>query len=184
MCQPFPLRKQTAPTLIALQGRSQESGQITYIPVCIHRLIEINDGLLPPGRLSARKMTEEDSRNSNLLAELLRCETGVWDALVTGDQKADADALDSCFLGVYPDDFAGKEDHVGQLTHGPAIESYELSDHRVLELGDEHAVLSYRASFTRRSQSKPESMYVSSIWRRQGEGWINIFSQDTSAVTD
>lgn len=128
-------------------------------------------------------MNEEISRNGELLAALLRCEISVWDALVTGDRAADADALDSSFLGVYPDGFFGKESHVGQLAGGPTVKSYELSEHRALQLGEEHALLSYRVRFTRISRREPEAMYVSSIWRRENDGWINIFSQDTP-VTD
>jgi len=127
-------------------------------------------------------MNRKGNQNSKLLAELLRSETGVWNALVAGDQKADADALDGNFLGVYPDGFSGKEGHVGQLAKGSTIESYKLSDHRVLELGKQNAVLSYRALFTRRSRNESEAMYVSSIWRRRNDRWVNIFSQDTPAI--
>ena len=123
-----------------------------------------------------------DRSENDLLASLLDQEKRVWDALVSGDQAADAAALSDDFLGVYPDGFAEKADHTGQLDHGPTIRSFTLSDYRVRPLGADHAVRSYRAEFRRLSRSEDEVMYVSSIWQRQGVGWVNIFSQDTPAV--
>jgi hypothetical protein len=123
------------------------------------------------------------------LAELLACECRVWDALVSGDQQADAAALADAFLGVYPDGFAGKADHLRQLENGPTLRRYDLTKARAMPLGSAHAVLSYRADFVRLGHSEaeampeamPEAMYVSSIWQRKKPGWVNIFSQDTPA---
>jgi len=119
--------------------------------------------------------------NVELLAELKLCEINVWEALVQGNMQADDKALHEEFLGVYSDGFSGKTEHVQQLACGPIVESYELSNLRVLPLGPDHAVLSYRADFLRKKLTVPEAMYVSSIWRRQVGFWINVFSQDTPA---
>lgn len=127
-------------------------------------------------------MNNEHDRDSMLLAELSLCETEVWDALVRGDAQADGAALDDNFLGVYSDGFSGKTDHILQLANGPTVATYELTDLRVLPLGKDHVVLSYRALFLRRKQTTPEAMYVSSIWKRTKQGWINVFSQDTQAI--
>lgn len=117
-----------------------------------------------------------------LLDDLLACETGVWEALVKGDAGADAAALAADFLGVYPDGFAGKDAHSGQLSEGPTVVRYELSDARVMVLGSDHALLAYHARYLRVGQDEMEEMYVSSIWRRSGAGWVNVFSQDTPAT--
>lgn len=117
--------------------------------------------------------------NRALLAELTECEERVWQALVRGDPQADAAALSDDFLGVYSDGFATKGDHVAQLGNGPTVQAYALSELRVLALGEDHAVLSYRADYCRQRCEEIEAMFVSSIWRREGMGWINIFSQDT-----
>lgn len=124
-------------------------------------------------------MTPDESA---LLADLAKCERSVWDALVAGDQAADRDALDEAFLGVYSDGFADRAAHVGQLNDGPTVRRYALSDMRVIRMGDAHGALSYRAEFSRIDRRHPEVMYVTSIWRRAGDGWVNIFSQDTPAV--
>ena len=117
-----------------------------------------------------------------LLAELKDCETRVWEALVHGDKIADANALHADFLGVYSDGFAEKSDHVQQLEDGPTIESFALSECRILPLCNDCAVFSYRADFLKKTKTTTETMYVSSIWKRNDEGWINLFSQDTPAI--
>lgn len=119
---------------------------------------------------------------SALLDDLLACETRVWEALVTGDAAADAAALSADFLGVYPDGFAGKGDHAGQLADGPTVARFHLTDVQVKPLGADHALLAYCARYLRVGRAEEEEMYVSSIWRRSGEGWVNIFSQDTPAT--
>ncbi|MBR2657351.1 MAG: nuclear transport factor 2 family protein [Loktanella sp.] len=127
-------------------------------------------------------MTISQEHDDQLLVELCACEVSVWDALTRGDRQADDGALADIFLGVYSDGFAGKCDHVQQLGSGATMQSYRLSMHRVMALGAEHAVLSYRVDFLRAGKADPEAMYVSSIWQRRAGGWINIFSQDTIAT--
>jgi hypothetical protein len=117
-----------------------------------------------------------------LLTSLVACETKVWDALVAGDQAADAAALHPAFLGVYSDGFATKADHVAQLAQGPTIQSYVMTGCQVMALGADYAVLSYRAEFMRNGREVPEAMYVSSIWKRRARDWLNVFSQDTPAT--
>jgi len=116
-----------------------------------------------------------------LLAELNRCETSVWQALLSGDARVDAQALDPSFLGVYADGFADKAAHVGQLKDGPTVSSFTLSQMRAMPLGQGFALLSYHAEFTRPKGPRTEAMYVSSIWRKDADGWRNVFSQDTKA---
>ncbi|MBM2294553.1 nuclear transport factor 2 family protein [Sulfitobacter pseudonitzschiae] len=125
-------------------------------------------------------MTDE---NEKLRATLVACEKTVWDALVSGDVSGDAQALDEGFLGVYSDGFATKDDHTGQLKNGATVDCYELAETRVMSLGGNHAVLSYRAVFRRKGFTVEEEMYVSSIWRRDADRWRNVFSQDTPAIS-
>ena len=120
---------------------------------------------------------------ADLAETLSTCERRVWDALVSGDAETDAALLDPAFLGVYPTGFARREDHLAQLDEGPSISSYSLSDFRVLQMGQDHAALSYLAEFQRPRGGLGEKMYVTSIWERRAEDWINIFSQDTPVRT-
>ncbi len=118
----------------------------------------------------------------SLAAEIEACERAVWQALVDGDAAADRAALAADFLGLYPDGFAGREDHVGQLATGPGIAAFALSGLRVMSLGADHALIAYAARFRRVGAGAEEAMYVSSVWRRRGQGWENLFSQDTPAL--
>ena len=114
-------------------------------------------------------------------AALLAAEDAVWRALVSGDAEADAALLAPDFLGVYPDGFAGREAHAAQLSGGPAVISYALSEVNVRMLAPDLGLVAYRADFARPGRGD-EAMFVSSIWRRAGAGWLNVFSQDTPVV--
>jgi hypothetical protein len=118
------------------------------------------------------------------LDEVLALETAVWQALVDGNASADAHLLSEDFLGVYPTGLAGRDDHVRQLDGGPTVAAFELSDVRALEVGDDSVLIVYRAAYRRtgdaaEDDSPPEAMFVSSLWCRRGDRWVNVFSQDT-----
>ncbi len=115
----------------------------------------------------------------SLLADLLAAESAVWDALARGDAAADAALLAPGFLGVYPTGLAGRTEHVAQLAKGASVAEWSITGARVLDLAPGLALLAYRAEFRRTGSAKPEAMYVSSIWQRLGNGWVNLFSQDT-----
>ena len=118
------------------------------------------------------------------LQSLVELETRVWDALQRGDADDDRQLLAADFVGVYPSGFADRSDHAGQLANGPTIARFELHDARMVELGDDEALLCYRAEFQRRADGVPQatqSMFVSSLWSRRSGQWVNVFSQDTPA---
>jgi len=115
------------------------------------------------------------------LDTFLTLEQTVWQALVTGDRNADSRMLEDGFLGVYATGFSNKAGHVGQLDAGPTVTEYALDDARLLILGEGVVLLAYRAVFRRVGREVHEVMYVSSVWRETGQGWRNIFSQDTAA---
>ena len=116
-------------------------------------------------------------------ARFLALESKVWDALATGDGEADEQLLTEDFLGVYGSGFAGRNAHVAQLRSGPTVLRYELSEARVMSLSDDLVLLAYRADFVPNdaAENRTETMYITSIWRREGETWRNVFSQDTPA---
>lgn len=125
-------------------------------------------------------MTEPTAdRSTEILNILLSMEGQVWQALVTGDATADRALLAPNFLGVYPTGFAGRDDHAGQLAAGPTVAEFTICDARVLLPGPQLGLLCYRARFRRNGAEVWESMYVSSLWHETGEGWVNLFSQDT-----
>lgn len=113
------------------------------------------------------------------LDTLLALEHAVWRALADGAPDVDEQLLSDDFLGVYPTGYAGRSDHVGQLRDGPTVAEYDLSDARMVAISDDAALLVYRAAYRRPGRTDREEMYVSSLWCRREDGWLNTFSQDT-----
>jgi hypothetical protein len=112
--------------------------------------------------------------------QLLGLETAVWQALVEGDVQAVTRLLGDDFVGVSPTGFSVRADHAGQLVDGPTVRRFQLSEVRMLALSDSALLLMYRARYVRTGMpTREETMYVSSLWRRRGADWVNVFSQDT-----
>jgi hypothetical protein len=109
-------------------------------------------------------------------------ESAVWDALVRGDAAADRAQLSEDFLGVYPTGFADRTAHADQLEDGPTVFTYEIMSPVIRTFAVEHVLLSYEARFQRRATGRAERMYVSSLWSRRDNEWVNVFSQDTPAA--
>ena len=116
--------------------------------------------------------------------QFLELESEVWTALATGDAEADTRLLADEFLGVYGSGFSGKADHAKQLKNGPTVASFDLSQGRIQVLAEDVVLLSYCAEWTPlNSVGEGEIVreFITSIWRRFGGVWRNIFSQDTAA---
>lgn len=108
-------------------------------------------------------------------------ERRVWDALVAGDAAADRAMLSDDFLGVYPDGFSGVEAHAAQLSSGPTVTRYELSEARLRMIAPDAALLSYRADYEGSMGGCAGAVFITSLWERRDGAWINTFSQDTPA---
>lgn len=115
----------------------------------------------------------------------VQLESLVWEALVSGNPQSDASLLADDFLGVYRSGFAGKDEHVDQLSDGPTVAEFRIEDARVRVLSEGLVLLAYRAEWVRIRKDQPQSRekaYITSIWKQAGSKWINVFSQDTDAV--
>ena len=110
-------------------------------------------------------------------------ETGVWEALVSGDGVADAALLSEDFLGVYETGFSNRTAHAAMLDDGPIVVTYRIENARLRIIGDKAALLSYLACYTTPADpDNEERMYVSSLWEETDGQWLNTFSQDTNAA--
>lgn len=112
-------------------------------------------------------------------------ERRVWQALMEGDRHTDATLLDPEFVGLYDTGFASRDEHVNQLDHGPIIESFTIHESRLLPLASDTVLLAYRATYTPIDQTDTPTLhteYISSIWKLRGAHWVNVFSQDTTAI--
>lgn len=111
---------------------------------------------------------------------VLALEAAVWQALVDGDAGAESRLLAEEFVGVTPTGVSGREAHIGQLSDGPTVRWFRLREPRMLAVADDAVLLVYRAEYERLGPaSLVESMFVSSLWSRRGDRWVNTFSQDT-----
>ncbi|HBQ35702.1 MAG TPA: DUF4440 domain-containing protein [Rhodobacteraceae bacterium] len=117
------------------------------------------------------------------IGQFLKLENKIWQALVSGDSNVDQMMLEDGFLGVYSTGFSDKNGHVGQLQNGPTVTKYQIRQPKLLILTGDVVLLAYLADFWRVGSQTQESMYVSSIWRKSGLDWRNIFSQDTAKDT-
>ena len=113
------------------------------------------------------------------LSLFIALERQVWEALQHGDATADARLLADKFLGVYDSGFESKVQHVARAAKGPAVLHFELQAPRLIRLSPDLALLAYKARWTDR-EGKSRAAHISSLWERAGEGWQNIFSQDTN----
>jgi len=121
------------------------------------------------------------------ISTLIQLESRVWDALKSGDIKEDSRLLSDEFLGVYDTGFAGKEDHINQLSDGPTVHAYRIENPKMIILSSDTALLSYKAVWSRIKmgiKGKQEVVYISSIWKLTKGKWINIFSQDTKKSSE
>lgn len=113
----------------------------------------------------------------------IHLEQQVWQALVDGDAEADRSLLADDFLGVYPDGFAGRNEHVSQFANEPTVTTFSISQPHGIDVGDDAHLLCYEARFRRPGSDELHRMYVSSLWQRVDGRWVNTFSQDTPAAT-
>ena len=117
----------------------------------------------------------------------LGLEIQVWEALKNGDKNANSRLLSDDFLGVYETGLGSKEDHLELLRNGPIISCYEIGSSQLIQLGPEIASLTYSATATfLRNEGKDTQvlLYITSIWARRLNKWVNIFSQDTKGNTN
>jgi hypothetical protein len=121
------------------------------------------------------------------IKEILNLEMQVWEALRNGDSQLDEKMLSEDFLGVYPTGFSNRAEHVGQLKYGPTVYKYDLTDSRLLDLGENRVLISYKTIWIRLKEGEPqppEVMFISSVWEHRAGRWVNIFSQDTPALIE
>lgn len=111
----------------------------------------------------------------------LALEERVWRAQVSGDAAAEREVLPADFLGVDTGGFADLETHLDELADGPITAQYALSEARLLRLGEDAVLLSYRADARAPGAEAEERFYITSLWQRREGRWWNTFSQDTPA---
>ena len=111
-------------------------------------------------------------------------EEQVWQAQVTGEAAAERELLPADFLGVDTGGFNDLERHLSQLADGPVTADFALSEARLLWVGEDAVLLSYRADARAPGAEVEERFYITSLWQRREGRWWNTFSQDTPGTSD
>jgi hypothetical protein len=112
----------------------------------------------------------------------LGLEMQVWEALKTGDKNINSNLLSDDFLGVDETGLSSKSDHLELLRSGPIILCYKIGSSQLIQLGPETVGLTYSATakFLKNDDQDTETLlFITSIWARRLNKWVNIFSQDT-----
>jgi hypothetical protein len=89
--------------------------------------------------------------------------------------------LASAAIMVFPDP-AGvlvKDDHASSVGAKARWSEVALEEHRLLELGDRAAVVTYKATARRPGSGEPYVARASSAYVRDGAGWRLAFHQQT-----
>ncbi|GAB3433119.1 nuclear transport factor 2 family protein [Flindersiella endophytica] len=118
------------------------------------------------------------------LAEtLIELENDMWRANREGDGAFYATALRDDALVVSKYGVMGKDQIVPviQANRNPYVKT-DLSEHRVIELDANNAVLTYHAHVVAEVQGKEVELpsYATSVYTREGDGWRIVFHQQTA----
>jgi len=116
--------------------------------------------------------------------ELIDLEHEGWKALASDDPVAWwDDHLDDGALMVFPGFVATREQSLEGMTQAPPWSWFRLDDVRVLDLGDDAAVVVYAASAQRDGQPEYRAL-MSSTWVRRTGGWRLALHQQTPLPAD
>jgi ketosteroid isomerase-like protein len=114
---------------------------------------------------------------------LIDLENDMWRANREGDGAFYATALRDDALVVSKYGVMGKDRIVPTIeaNRNPYVKT-DLSDHRVVELDANNAIITYRADVVAEVQGKPVELpsYATSVYTREGAGWRIVFHQQTA----
>ena len=108
---------------------------------------------------------------------LLELERGFWSAGGDGDYYREHMATEG--LCVLPVGVLDKDETVAAIGESEPWEDFELSDVRILDLGDDEAALCYRAEAVGNSRSSGYTALISSVYTRLRGEWKLSLHQHT-----
>lgn len=112
--------------------------------------------------------------------ELLELEEGFWHA--AGDGNYYMKHMAPGGLCVLPNGVLDKDTTVSAITDAEPWQTFELSDVRVLDLGDDEAALCYRADASR-GDGDGYTALISSVYTRFHGEWMLSLHQQTPVET-
>jgi hypothetical protein len=135
------------------------------------------------GRAARRQTTEEDgmseARKDRLPEAIIACEEEAWRALSEGS-GADfyrANLTDDALM-VFPSGVLSRVEAIAGIEAAPPWSTFRIEQPRVQRLGDDRALLTYRATAQRAGQ-KPYRALMTTLFVRQDGTWKTEFHQQT-----
>src|SRR5437667_12880824 len=120
---------------------------------------------------------------ADLAGELIELEERLWKANREGDGQFYADNLRDDALGVSRFGVVTKEQVVPLITvnRNPFVRS-ETSDHRVVQLTEDSAFITYKVSYTAALPDGEQDFtsLVTSVYTREGDRWLVVLNHQTA----
>jgi hypothetical protein len=116
-------------------------------------------------------------RSSNVTDELLELETGFWSSAGDGDFYREHMAAHG--ICVLPVGMMDKDETVAAIEQSEPWTEFELSDVKILDLGDDEAALCYRADAARNGGSHGYRALISSVYTKLSGRWKLTLHQQT-----
>ena len=119
----------------------------------------------------------------DLTTELLALEHGFWEAATDTDFHREHVADEAVMVFPYGVGAMDKEMVVYTINANTAVWlSHEFEDVQVVPIGDEAAVITYKA-IGERADDEPFKAFISSTYVRRDGRWLLLFHQQTLAST-
>lgn len=117
---------------------------------------------------------------SDVVAELLDLKQHALDATQRADGDFYAGYLADDAVAITPYGVFGKAAIISQMA-SPAspFKSESIDDERAVELSPTSGVVSYRANYAARESRPAYSVYVTTVYRRDSDGWKGVLYQQT-----
>jgi hypothetical protein len=143
-------------------------------------------GPAPLLREPSQETDMTDQHIDGLGKQLLSLEQEGWNALTEGNgaQYYERHLADDALM-ILPIGALTRDESIQAMAAAPPWATFQLDDPRVVELGADGAVLTYRAS-AQRSEQEPYTALITTVFVRRNGSWMPIFHQQTpiDAATD
>jgi len=115
---------------------------------------------------------------------IVRLEHGVWQAVLNKNGEQLADMFSEDYIEVTADGKRVFKDRIVEVSpQVDDIESYEIADVSIVELGPDVTILSYHLNLRGRLRGEPidpPSRWATSVWRLDEGTWKCCFFQQTA----
>jgi len=130
----------------------------------------------PTGLMQGAPLHQDD--DPQIEAVLLALKAAAIRATEKGDMTFYADYLADDAIGITPFGIFNKQQILAGMKDHKFFKSSQIRDSRAVALGADAGFVTYRATFEI-SGRPPADFFVSTLYRRFGDGWKGVFYQQT-----